>query len=306
MAAKLIEPTETIQVNQICALIYGQPGSRKSSLAQTTEEPITLAFDPGIYRAFGRKKAVLFDTWGDVLQFDLRPYQTIVVDTVGMCLDKLTAAIIQDNPKHGNRLGGLTLQGYGQLKSQFAGWVGSIRERGQSLVFTAHEKAEKLGDDVYYCPDIVGGSYNTLMNHADIVGYMHFAHGKRVIDFSPTDGWMAKTPPCGWGTVALPEFEREPNFFGRLLQEAKASMGRISAASAQVAKVVEHWQNWIIMGPDLGELNKRLPELGLLKGTVKAQCWHLCQECAKNNGWDFDKTNKVFVGRESRGKETGA
>lgn len=295
MAAKLIQPTDTIEVKQICCLIYGQPGSRKSSLAQTAEEPVTLAFDPGIYRAYGRKAAVLFDTWADVLEFDTRPYKTINVDTIGMCLDKLSAAIIQDNPKNGNRLGGLSLPGYGILKTQFANWITTCKARGQDLVFVAHEKAERQGDDVYYCPDIVGGSYNTMMNHADAVGYMHFDKGKRVIDFSPTDQWMAKVPPCGWGQIALPDFHAEPDFLARLLAEAKASMGKISEASAATAAVVNEWQDWLKTDPNLDTFNARLPEVGKLTNGIKAQVWHIVQAHADKCGLVFDKKSKTFA-----------
>src|SRR4051812_13159249 len=98
MAAKLIRPTEPIEVQQICALIYGQPGSRKSSLAQTTENPVTFAFDPGIYRAFGRRDAVVFDSWADAVSFDVSPYSTVVIDTVGMALEKLIASIVKGSP----------------------------------------------------------------------------------------------------------------------------------------------------------------------------------------------------------------
>src|ERR1700682_4168205 len=99
MSVKVIESTDPIEVTQLCVLVYGQPGSRKSSLAQTADEPMTLAFDPGIYRAFGRTRAALFETWSDVSAFDPGPSKTLVADTVGMLLDKLSAAIIADNPK---------------------------------------------------------------------------------------------------------------------------------------------------------------------------------------------------------------
>lgn len=300
MAAKLIQPSDTIEVQQLCCLLFGQPGSRKTSLAQTADEPITLAFDPGIYRAYGRKAAVQFDSWDDVRSFDLSPYKTIVVDTVGMCLDKMSEAIIRDNPKNGNKMGGLSLPGYGVLKSQVAQWVGSIRAKGQSILFLAHEKGEKNGDSVYYCPDIVGGSYNTLMNHCDMVGYMHFDSGKRVIDFTPTDGWMAKTPPCNWGQIALPDFAVEPAFLGKLMAEAKASMGRISSESAKVAAVVEEWRAFLSDDdPSLDEFNAALADLTKLDKATKAQVWHLCLERAAAKGLDFDKTSKAFVAKEA-------
>ena len=302
MAAKLIQPTDAIEVANLCVLLYGQPGARKSSLAQTADEPITFAFDPGIYRAYGRKAAVLFDTWADVINFDARAYKTIVVDTVGMCLDKLGASVIAANAKNGNKLGGLSLPGFGVLKEQFKQWVSMCRERRQDLVFTAHEKDEKNGDDTYLRPDIVGSSYATLMNVCDAVAYLHFEGGKRVLDFAPTDRWMAKVPP--WerdAHIELPDFGKSPRFLGELIAEAKASMGRISQASADVAQVVAGWQARLAADPPLAEFNGFLadPALKELNGGVKAQVWALFERHALAAGWMFDKANKTFFAAEA-------
>jgi len=294
---RLIQPTEAIEVKQICCLTYGQPGSRKTSLAQTAANPITLAFDPGVYRAFGRKTAALFDSWQEVVSFDTKDYSTVVVDTVGMCLEKLSMAIINDNPKNGNRLGGLSLPGYGILKARFADWVGGIRARGQDLVFLSHEKAERNGDDPYYCPDVIGGSYNTLMNHCDMVGYLHFANGKRCLDFNPSDKWMAKTPPCDWGTIVLPDFAAAPTFLADLLSKAKALMGQVSAQSAAVANEASEWEEWL-PGRTVEEVNAALPDLKDMKPGLKAQVWHLFVAYMKTQGAEFDKGALLFRVKE--------
>ena len=129
MAIREVEAHEAIEVKQLVCLFYGQPNAWKSSLCQTASNPVTLAADPGIYRARGRKKTVFFDTWADVVGYDVTRYDTVVIDTVGMMLDSLAAAIITENPKNGNRLGGLSLPGYGVLKSRFAAWAGDLRQR---------------------------------------------------------------------------------------------------------------------------------------------------------------------------------
>lgn len=296
MVAKLIQPTDPIEVQQLCVLVYGQPGSRKTSLAQTAEEPVTFAFDPGISRAYGRKASVFFDSWQDVIEFDASGYKTVVVDTIGMCLDKLAVAVVQDSPKNGNRMGGLSLQGFGALKEQFKQWVASVRQRGQDIVFVAHEKAEKNGEDTYYCPDIVGGSYNTLMNVADMVGYMHFSNGKKVLDFNPTDRWMAKVPPCGWKTLELPDFSKEPHFLAKLIAEAKASMGRISSESAELAKLVDYWQAKLDADPTLEELNAMIagPELAAIPKGVKPVVWKLFTSYAEKADLHYDAKLKAF------------
>lgn len=295
MTVRIIEATEEIPVTQLCCLIYGQPGSRKTSLAQTAEDPFTFAFDPGIYRAFGRKQCGAFSTWSDVVAFS-PPGKTVVVDTVGMCLEKLSSALIHENPKNGNRLGGLSLPGYGCLKTQFAAWVSKIREAGRDLIFIAHEKIEGNGDDRYAYPDITGGSYNTLMNVCDLVGYLHFDGGKRVLDFSPTDRWMAKSPPCSWPRLELPDFGQKPHFLAELLAEGKASMGRVSGESAKVAALVDGWCARLgEIGGDLASFNAAVPEIGSLANGVKHQIWALIIGHAKTFAWTWDKPSKAFL-----------
>lgn len=295
MAARLIEPTDSIDVTQICVLLYGQPGSRKSSMIQTAKNPITLAFDPGIYRAFGRKRAAVFESWADVVTFDTSSASTVCVDTAGMALEKLGQAIVAESPKNGNRLGGLSLQGYGVLKSQFAQWVNSIKAKGQDVVFTAHEKAEKNGDDTYYCPDIVGGSYTTLMNHCDVVGYLHFENGKRVVDFNPTDRWMAKTPPCGWKQIILPDFSESPDFLASLIAEAKASMGRISTTGAEIAKAVDDAAQKMGAEPTMDTINAVLAQHQNGEAALKAQIFALAKKSAEPLGLKWDGKARKFI-----------
>ncbi len=296
MAIRVIESTDSIEVKQLACLIYGQPGSRKTSMCQTCEEPYTMAFDEGIYRAYGRKRAAIFDAWEDVVGFDTAGHKTIIVDTIGKCLAMLGRAIIADNPKNGNRLGGLTLPGYGILKTQFSQWVGSLRARGCDVVFVAQEASERIGDENYFSPDIVGSNYNTTMENADIVGYLHFMDGKRVVHWTPSDRWMAKTPPCGWTFHHLPDFGKEPEFLGKLLAEAKESMGRISAESAAIAADVEKWAKMLGKGPSAEEVTKSLPDMAAIKlPAVKRQVWTLLTRHSEKQGWTYDKATKTFI-----------
>lgn len=322
MAVQLFEPTDPIEVKQICCLAYGQPGCRKTSMSQTAEKPFTFAFDQGVYRAFGRKTCGMFDTWNDVLAVCRDVYairaghqvqnndqrymalvnyildaKTIVLDTLGMCMDKMSEHIMRDNPKHGNRTGGLSLQGYGALANQFSQWIAPLKQYGQDLVMICHEASEKVGDDDYYHPAIVGKSYNTVMNVADMVGYMHFQDGRRVIDFNPSDRWMAKVPPCGFNKLVIPDFDKEPDFLAKLIAEAKASMGRISNESAVIAKEVNAWA--AKLDPDtvnLKILNETIlpPYIELGPGPVKTQVWKLMTDFASTFNCKFNKDTKKF------------
>lgn len=304
MSVKIVGPTESIDVKQLCIVEYGQPGSRKTSLAQTAEEPFTVATDPGIYRCFGRKGCGLVDTWADILEVaktdEFEKAKTIIYDTLGMTLDKLGATIISDSPKNGNRMGGLSLQGYGVLANQFSQFVSNLKLRGKDVVFVAHEKIEGGGDDTYARPDIVGKSYGTVMNVSDMVGYMHFMNGKKIIDFAPSDRWMAKCPPWNREShIELPDFGAQPDFLAKLISEAKASMGRISQDSAKIAAQVDEWRAKLKPEMKLTELNAMLPDLSKLPQIAKAQAWAATLAFAEPLGLVFDAKTKAFKVKEA-------
>ena len=119
MALKIIKRDEPIEVKQIVSTIYGAPGIGKTSTAFTAEKPLLLDFDAGAYRSANRQDCVQPQMWDDVLNItadDLKPFKTVVVDTVGRALDMLTAYIVEQDPKMKQRGGELTLKGYGRLK----------------------------------------------------------------------------------------------------------------------------------------------------------------------------------------------
>jgi AAA domain len=315
MAAKLVRPTDAIEVKHLGVLIYGQPGSRKTSAAQTCDSPMTLAFDPGIYRAFGRKQCAVFEYWQDVIDLTqgkgdgdlLEAYaaaRTIVLDTVGAAMKKMADSLVKENAKNGNRLGGLSLAGYGVLANGFSAFVNSLYESGKDLVMVAQEDSEKRGDENFYHPSFIGQKfYNVAMEYADMVGYMHFDNGRRVIDFTPTDRWFAKVPPTNWGQIQLPDFKGSPEWLGKLVAEAKASMGRISEESAKTAGVVDEWA--AILDPDTcstatlnGEVLDKFKALGK-KDPTRPQVWNLILAFAKKYDLTFDDKTKTFVGKES-------
>jgi hypothetical protein len=138
---KIVAAAEPLPVENIIITIYSAPGLGKTSLAQTTEAPLTLDFDRGVYRAFNRKDTVTITRWEGVAAMDasdLVPYKTIVVDTAGRALDALSQNIIEGNPKSGNAAGGLSLPGYGALKSRFTQWQSFLRSQGKDIVLICH------------------------------------------------------------------------------------------------------------------------------------------------------------------------
>ena len=158
MALKIIRADEPIKVDQLVVTIYGPPGLGKSTLAFSANNALLLDFDRGAHRAANRGDSVQVDSWNDVTSIseaDLSNYSTVAVDTAGRALDQLSADIIRRNPKMG-RGGALTLQGYGQLKSEFTAWLKHLRTMGKDVVLIAHSSEDKSGDDIIERIDMQG------------------------------------------------------------------------------------------------------------------------------------------------------
>jgi len=298
MAATLIQETDSIDVSCLSMLIYGPPGAWKTSIAQTASKPLTLDLDRGAHRSNFRKAVMRFDTWADLAhaKAEIDKHQTIVVDTVGRLLDMLTADIVSCNAKHGSALAGLTLQGYGVLKSRFALWAGQLRQAGKDLVFIAHEKEEKDGDYRIMRADITGGSYTEVMKFTDLVGYLTVRNGRRILDFNSTDQYVGKNA-AGWDAMQVPNLSERPTFLADLIADAKEKIGKTSQTSAVLAKAVEDWSVRLDNLDGMEQLNGILAEAKALPEAAKKQVWDLIKKHADNSGWSWDAKAKKFVER---------
>ena len=124
---------------------------------------------------------------------DLAEFKTVVVDTAGRALDVLSADIIRRNAKMG-RGGALTLQGYGQLKSEFTAWLKMVKSMGKDVVLIAHSSEDKSGDDLIERLDVQGGSKGEIYKSADAMGRLNMINGKRILNFNPSDTSFGKNP----------------------------------------------------------------------------------------------------------------
>lgn len=298
---KIIKGTEAIPVEHPVFAWFGQPGIGKSSLGYSTKQPLVLDFDKGAHRAANRRDTLVINTWEDINELmastdALAPYSTIVVDTVGRCLDMLSADIIASNPKMGNA-GNLSLQGFGQLKTRFRTWIAQLRTLGKDVCLIAHDKEESDGDAKIVRPDITGGSYGEVMKVADFVGYLYMAGKDRVLDFNPTHRWIGKNP-AGWKPLVLPPIAKCQDFMTTLMEQGREALGQISAESAKVAAQVDDWRNAIDAYATAEECTRALGEIHALPAIVQPQVKRLLADRVKALDLEYDGQAKVFRVRE--------
>jgi len=294
---RIIKGTDAIPVEHPVFLIFGQPGIGKSSLGYSAKDPLALDFDRGAHRAANRKDTLVIDAWKDVAELMENPeqihgYASISVDTVGRCLDLMTADIAMHDPKKAPG-GNLSQQGWGVLKTRFRTWTSQLRLLGKDVLLIAHDKEDKDGDTRIVRPDIVGGSYGEVMKVADFVGYLYMNGKDRVLDFNPTDRWIGKNP-AGWAPFKLPPVSKAQTFMAELFDKGRAALGAISEESAKVTTQVDDWRAAIDTYTSTDEVNRAIGEIATLPAIAQPQVKKLLMDRAKALQFVWNPQAKAF------------
>ncbi len=299
MSINIIKSTDEIIVQSTVCVIYGQPGIGKTSIACSAELSFVLDFDNGLHRSSFRSDGTIIKTWNDVIKLnalDLKNHRTLVIDTAGTALDMLSLDIIANNPKSGTRTGGLTINGYGTLKSQFRTWIKKMLSFGLDIIIVCHDKEDKNGDDVIVRPKATGGSYDLLFEISDSVGYMHSVNNKAMIDFSPTDSWVGKNPGY-YEPVLVPNLSKEPDFMAKLLSNIKSKLGSISRESKIIAEKVFEFKEIIDKVENAKAMNDVLDGINKSKITdprIQTQVKSLMAKRNKELNIKYNKETKLF------------
>ena len=292
---KIIRATEPMTVANIVLTVYAAPGLGKSTLGFTAEDPLSLDFDKGSYRACNRRDAVPVIKWSDVESMtaeDLAPYKTIVVDTAGRALDAMGVDIIGKNPKAGRGCN-LTLQGYGELKGRFTQWQSFLRSLGKDVVLICHMSEEKNGDDTMERIDAQGSSKNEIYKSSDAMCRIQVdAGGNRFLNFDPREGGFGKNP-AQLPRLQFPHPDKNPHFLADVIAQIKASINRMTTEQAEAVKETDVWAAAVAEASTVEVINA-LVKLAVEQKRTAAQK-AILNDRAVALGFTFDKTAKVYV-----------
>lgn len=302
------KPYELDVQTKIKALIYGQAGMGKTTLALSAPSPLLLDFDGGVHRVnYGHQvPTVQITRWEDcedVMKENLSDYGTLIIDTGGKMLDFMAEYIIRKNPKLGKSNGALTLQGFGERKGMFRQFCKQAMLMDKHLVFVAHRDTQKNGEDIRYVPMFGGSSYDDLVTDLDLVGYLEAVGKKRTLTFDPSDRNDGKNTCNLPSVMELPVVvDKDGNAaVNNFLQTAVinpyiANLEHRKVEAEKYARVVQEIREAIELITDAKSANEFVGKIDKYEhvGSSKAMAASIMSQKAKALGLKFEK-DKGYV-----------
>lgn len=304
-------PSELTPKFALSALIYAQPGSGKTTLGCSAPKAVLLDYDGGVTRIHGSHQipTLQVNSWEQTLEAlaEIRvndDIESIVVDTVGKMLVFMDEYIKRTQPKMKKADGSLSLQGYGVRKQMFINFINEVKLVGKNVIFIAHEKEEKRGDEIVIRPEIGGSSAADLMKELDLVGYMEMIGNERTIAFDPCEKYYAKNT-CGMaGKIKIPlllDNDSKPiadnNFLKNVVDAYRKRQEDNLRETAQYeklcAEITERIQN-IENAKDANDFTEWIKKVDhIFNSKTKAQLAFKDKTASLNI--TFDKSSKLYV-----------
>ena len=232
----------------VIMIISGLPGTGKTTLALSAPDVLLIDADEGLARVAPahRKDASICKTFDEV-KADVTAakgqYKTIVVDTGGALVDMMKQHVI-DNPDlfqgGSKKTGGISLQGFGYVKQLFLDFSAELR-RNFNVIYIFHESVAKQNDGIFYELVCEGAARTLVYQPADLAAHLFIQNGRRVLGFTPTEEYSAKSAYGIKGLVPVDELkEGDPNdFLTKLFTKVRENLKAESAALAPQQKAYD-------------------------------------------------------------------
>ena len=235
----IVKPAEMDFSNKnLIMIISGLPGTGKTTLALSAPDVLLIDTDEGMCRVKNehKKDASICKTYEEILA-DLKSaegqYKTVVIDTAGALIDYMKDWAMRTDPKASKSSGGFSLQGFGIVKQEFLRLSADLRKKF-NVVFLFHESISKQNEDIMYELVCEGSARTLVYQPADLAAHLFIQNGKRMLGFTPTEQYTAKSAYGIRGIIEVPELkENDPNdFLTKLFAKVRKNLAAQSAVLA--------------------------------------------------------------------------
>lgn len=319
----IIRKNDVVKERPVIIVLYGTPGTGKTSLATTAESPLLIDTDRGFDRAVQRPDIVITASqWEDIFNEEVigknviidnkqvwRPgivgeCKTIVIDTAKAMLDDYLSAYAI---KMDYKLEKNSLKRYGAIGDLFKNFVNILRSNGSDIIFICHDKETQDGDIIKHSPDCTGQSKDLLIRIADQVGYICKENGNRVIKFEPMDTRLGKNV-AGISDTWIPDYGTSEfeTCMADIIKRVKMAISSKSEAQAAAQKAVEKARGMLAAASTVDEANRLIDVAHALAPVHQRAFMNLMIKELQGKGIDFDKSTKKFVKHEETSKGNAA
>lgn len=291
----IIKKNDVTPERPVILVIYGTPGTGKTSAATTAENPILIDTDRGYDRAVQRIDTLEAQRWQDIAtEYDtIRNYKTVIVDTAKAMLDDyLSVFAVEQNYKLKNN----SLKRFGQMADDFKNFVNFLRSNGADIIFICHDKETQEGDIIKHSPDCTGQSKDLLLRIADQVGYISKVNNKRTITFEPADNFVGKNV-AGLSALQIPDNTDKAfsTFMSDIIKNVKKSIQSKSEAQRKANETLAELRDKLAAAMTEEETDALLVASQDLPQLLKKPFFEEMKKTLSEKGFTYDGKAKKFI-----------
>ena len=311
----LIKKNDVMPERPVIIVLYGTPGTGKTSLACTCNNPLLIDTDRGFDRACQRVDTLTAQQWEDISNGDMlgkyvvennqqkwvpgtiADYDTIIVDTAKAALDDyLSAFVVKQNYK----LQTNSLKRFGEMGDNFKAFVNILRANHKDIIFICHDKETQEGDIIKHSPDCTGQSKDLLVRIADQVGYLCKENGNRIIKFEPMDTRVGKNV-AQIEDYWIPEYGTKEfdHCMADIISRVKTSIQSKGAAQTEAMNQLEEAKKQLASVESVEQANAMRDVVKKLAKVHQKAFAQLMVKELEEKGFVLDKETKEFKAKEA-------
>lgn len=286
-------------------VLSGLPGLGKTTLALSAPDPLLFDLDKGIARvkAEHRRNASEVDSYEELLadmeSDDYKDAKSIVIDTGGSLVQLMQPWAKTQDAKAGRDSRAM----YGVVKREFDRLTAQIRRDKKNCIVVFHTTETQKGETTVTRLSCEGSSKDIVWTPADLGAHMYVLGNRRVLGFSPTEEYFAKSCFGISGVRDVPTLKPgQPNdFLTKLFAEARNNiaieMQSFAPQKKAYDKAMEDGRALIALATDEAKLNNALGELAKYEHalTSKKELGQLLNNRAKELGFKYSKAEGAYV-----------